>query len=64
MYDVSCSGYLPPEYITQNLISKKFDIFSLGVVIIKVLAGPEGFSRCAEMSSQEFVKLVRRQSLL
>ncbi|EMS45249.1 putative L-type lectin-domain containing receptor kinase S.7 [Triticum urartu] len=29
-------GYLPPEYIEQKVISNKFDIYSLGVVIIKV----------------------------
>ncbi|VAH00742.1 unnamed protein product [Triticum turgidum subsp. durum] len=29
-------GYLPPEYKEQNVISNKFDIYSLGVVIIKV----------------------------
>ncbi|KAM0891670.1 hypothetical protein ACQ4PT_026242 [Festuca glaucescens] len=51
-------GYLPPEYIEQNVLSNKFDIFSLGVVIIKVMAGPMGYSKCGEMSSQEFVKLV------
>jgi hypothetical protein len=64
MYGVSCSGYLPPEYIEQNVLSNKFDIFSLGVVIIKVMAGPMGYSKCAEMSSQEFVMLVRKQFLL
>jgi serine/threonine protein kinase len=61
MYDVLCSGYLPPEYIEQHVISNKFDIFSLGVVIIKVMAGPKGYSRCGDMSSHEFIKLVRKQ---
>uniref|UniRef100_A0A8R7NVK9 Protein kinase domain-containing protein n=2 Tax=Triticum urartu TaxID=4572 RepID=A0A8R7NVK9_TRIUA len=52
-------GYLPPEYIEQKVISNKFDIYSLGVVIIKVMAGPEGHSKCATMSSKEFVELVQ-----
>ncbi|XP_044327312.1 probable serine/threonine-protein kinase At1g01540 [Triticum aestivum] len=29
-------GYLPPEYIDGGVISNKFDIFSLGVIMIKV----------------------------
>ncbi|XP_073351691.1 cysteine-rich receptor-like protein kinase 44 [Aegilops tauschii subsp. strangulata] len=29
-------GYMPPEYIHENAISNKFDIFSLGVAITKV----------------------------
>ncbi|KAM0846207.1 hypothetical protein ACQ4PT_055825 [Festuca glaucescens] len=32
-------GYIPPEYINEGLISIKFDIFSLGVLIIKIMAG-------------------------
>ncbi|XP_048554084.1 cysteine-rich receptor-like protein kinase 26 [Triticum urartu] len=53
-------GYLPPEYIERNVISNKFYIFSLGVVIIKLMTGPTGYSKCAEMSSQEFIEQVQR----
>ncbi|KAF7012143.1 hypothetical protein CFC21_026365 [Triticum aestivum] len=52
-------GYLPPEYIKKNLVSSKFDIFSLGVVIIKIMAGRTGYFNSADMSSQEFTKLVQ-----
>ncbi|EEC67878.1 hypothetical protein OsI_35514 [Oryza sativa Indica Group] len=51
-------GYLPPEYIEKNVLSNKLDIFSLGVVMLNVIAGPRGRSRSAEMSSQEFTDLV------
>jgi serine/threonine protein kinase len=51
-------GYLPPEYIESNLISKKFDIFSLGVVIIKIMTGPTGYSKCSDMSPQQFIEIV------
>nr|XP_051206697.1 probable LRR receptor-like serine/threonine-protein kinase At1g53430 isoform X4 [Lolium perenne] len=51
-------GYIPPEYINEGLISIKFDIFSLGVVIIKIMTGREGYFRIAEMSSQQFIELV------
>lgn len=49
-------GYLPPEFINQNIISNKLDIFSLGVVIIKIMAGPEGHSRSAEMTSEKLLR--------
>ncbi|XP_051205681.1 uncharacterized protein [Lolium perenne] len=51
-------GYIPPEYIKEALISIKFDIFSLGVVIIQIMMGREGYFRSEEMSSQQFVDLV------
>ncbi|KAM3353964.1 hypothetical protein ACQJBY_024890 [Aegilops geniculata] len=52
-------GYMPPEYIHENAISNKFDIFSLGVAITKVIAGPSGHTRSAEMSHQEFLDQVQ-----
>ncbi|CAM0948143.1 unnamed protein product [Alopecurus aequalis] len=51
-------GYLPPEYINRQVISNKFDIFSLGVIILKIMAGPAGYWRSAEISSEEFIDLV------
>nr|XP_051206661.1 uncharacterized protein LOC127321676 isoform X2 [Lolium perenne] len=51
-------GYIPPEYINEGLISTKFDIFRLGVVIIKIMTGREGYFRIAEMPSQQFIGLV------
>nr|BAK00852.1 predicted protein [Hordeum vulgare subsp. vulgare] len=54
-------GYLPPEYIRYNLISSKFDIFSLGVVIIKIMAGRSGYFNIADMSPQEFTNLVQEK---
>ena len=37
--DVYCRGYMAPEYIDRGIISKKADIFSLGVIIIEILKG-------------------------
>ncbi|KAF6998610.1 hypothetical protein CFC21_014717 [Triticum aestivum] len=51
-------GYLPAEYINHNIISNKLDIFSLGVVMIKIIAGPKAYSRSAEMSSEQFIDIV------
>jgi serine/threonine protein kinase len=58
-----CSGYIPPEYINKREISKKYDVFSLGVIIIEIMAGSEGRSKSAEMSSEQFVELVKRLSV-
>lgn len=52
-------GYLPPEYIYYNLISNKFDIFSMGVIIMKIMAGRAGYFNSADMSSEEFTNLVQ-----
>jgi pyruvate dehydrogenase phosphatase len=57
-----CSGYMPPEYIDKYQITPKFDVFSLGVIIIQIMAGREGYSRCGDMPFQEFVSLVREKS--
>jgi len=52
-------GYLPPEFIRSNLVSNKFDIFSLGVIILKIMAGHAGYLDIAEMPSYEFIYLVQ-----
>ncbi|KAM3345632.1 hypothetical protein ACQJBY_020235 [Aegilops geniculata] len=51
-------GYLPPEFIHHRIISNKLDIFSLGVVVIKIIAGPTGHCRSAEMTSEQFIEIV------
>ncbi|XP_012700956.1 putative disease resistance protein At1g58400 isoform X2 [Setaria italica] len=52
-------GYQPPEYIERGEISKKFDIFSLGVLMIKIVSGPEGYSKSQNMSYDEFIDQVQ-----
>ena len=60
MLQIYFSGYAPPEYVDTETIIKKFDVFSLGVIIIKVLAGPDGYYSYSHMSnSQDFIYLVR-----
>ncbi|KAF7069292.1 hypothetical protein CFC21_074946 [Triticum aestivum] len=53
-------GYLPPEYLFGHIVSKKLDVFSLGVVITKIIAGPKGHTRSAEMPYQEFLDQVHQ----
>lgn len=50
-------GYMPPEYINRFKITPKFDVFSLGVIIIQVMTGRDGYSKCGDMPSQEFIDL-------
>nr|AGT16236.1 hypothetical protein SHCRBa_027_K06_R_30 [Saccharum hybrid cultivar R570] len=51
-------GYMPPEYIDKRLISKKFDVFSLGIIIIRIMAGKLAYPKCVEMPGQQFIDLV------
>jgi len=47
-------GYQPPEYIDKGEISGKFDIFSLGVVIIKIVSGPNGYPNCLDQVQRDW----------
>jgi pyruvate dehydrogenase phosphatase len=49
---------MPPEYIERCEITSKFDVFSLGVMIVRIIAGDEGYSKSAHLSSQEFLEHV------
>ncbi|PVH34018.1 hypothetical protein PAHAL_8G119700 [Panicum hallii] len=53
-------GYQPREYIDSGEISGKFDIFSLGVIMIRVVSGPKGYPKCLDMCLDEFVDQVQR----
>lgn len=61
---MQCSGYQPPEYIDKGEISGKFDIFSLGVIIIRIVSGPESYPKCLYMPSDEFIDQVRNNILI
>ncbi|XP_066339421.1 receptor like protein kinase S.2-like isoform X3 [Miscanthus floridulus] len=52
--------YQPPEYIERRLISEKFDIFSLGIIILKIVAGKRGYSKYRGMNSEQFADDVQR----
>jgi len=51
-------GYLPMEFLHGNIVSSKLDIFSLGVVMIKIIGGHGAYSRSVEMRYEEFHDLV------
>ncbi|KAM0913771.1 hypothetical protein ACQ4PT_011944 [Festuca glaucescens] len=52
-------GYSPPEFLRSRLISNKFDIFGLGVVIIKMMAGRAGYFKSSETAPKKFTNLVQ-----
>ncbi|CAL4981522.1 unnamed protein product [Urochloa decumbens] len=58
MAPVGTRGYQPPEYIDKGVISTKFDIYSLGVVVVRIVSGMSAYSLLADMTSQDFIKLV------
>ncbi|XP_047043744.1 G-type lectin S-receptor-like serine/threonine-protein kinase At1g61390 [Lolium rigidum] len=55
---VGTRGYWPPEYVNHQIISKEFDIFSLGVIMTKVMIGSERYKSIADMPPRKFVKQV------
>lgn len=57
----SCSGYTPPEYVETGRISEKFDVFSLGLMIIEIMTGHKKQSKRGEMSSKQFIDVVSDQ---
>ncbi|CAL5067350.1 unnamed protein product [Urochloa decumbens] len=52
-------GYQPPEYIERGEISEKFDIFSLGVIIIRIVSGSDD-TKHLDMPSDEFIDQIQR----
>lgn len=53
--------YMAPEYRWGGEISSKCDVFSLGVMIVQIIAGKEGYSKLGEMSiDSHFIELVHK----
>jgi hypothetical protein len=50
---------MPPEYIEKGIISKAFAIFSLGVIVAKLMAGSQDYSRIDGMTDTRFIEHVR-----
>ncbi|XP_066336903.1 uncharacterized protein [Miscanthus floridulus] len=55
-------GYLPPEFINYQVISKEYDIYSLGVIITKIIVTEiTDYSDVADMGAEEFVEHVHEK---
>ncbi|CAM0909508.1 unnamed protein product [Alopecurus aequalis] len=53
------SRYVPPEFRNNGLLSKTCDIYSLGVIIMEIVAGPSAYDEIVDMSLQQAIELVR-----
>lgn len=50
---------MAPEYVDHGIITKKTDIFSLGVIIIEIITGHREYPQSTEKSTlQNFVEMV------
>ncbi|XP_073354523.1 uncharacterized protein [Aegilops tauschii subsp. strangulata] len=52
--------YSPPEFISRLEMSKEYDIFSLGVLIKKIVTGIMDYSSVADMDGRECVEHVHK----
>ena len=55
-----CSGYMAPEYLHKGIITKKSDIFSLGVIVIEIITGHRDGPDSTGMSIPDFIENVRK----
>ncbi|KAK3139600.1 hypothetical protein QOZ80_5AG0385890 [Eleusine coracana subsp. coracana] len=55
---VGTCGYWPPEFVRFQFLSEAFDIFSLGVIIAKIMIGTKGYNDCATMQPRKLIKHV------
>lgn len=51
-------GYVPPEYTDFQVISDKFDIYSLGVIMAKIITGRDNYFKIAYMPRKQFINEV------
>ncbi|XP_047057796.1 uncharacterized protein LOC124664288 [Lolium rigidum] len=49
--------YMPPEFIEKAIVTKEFDIYSLGVTILQLMTGREMYRKLYDMSSEKFIAM-------
>jgi hypothetical protein len=56
---------MPPEYRDDGSISKKYDVFSLGVIIMKIVDGNEAYShyKNSKLPHKQFVEHASNYSI-
>ncbi|KAF8694472.1 hypothetical protein HU200_038216 [Digitaria exilis] len=59
MNNFGTCGYLPPEYVSLQLLSEAFDIFSLGVIITKIMIGNDGYNKFVDLPHRKLINQVR-----
>uniref|UniRef100_N1QS09 Cysteine-rich receptor-like protein kinase 41 n=1 Tax=Aegilops tauschii TaxID=37682 RepID=N1QS09_AEGTA len=55
---IGTMGFMPPEYIDKQEISSKYDMFSLGAILIQIMAGRKNYCDCGSVPSENFIDLV------
>jgi serine/threonine protein kinase len=60
LFKLFCRGFLPPEFINKQVISKEYDIFSLGAIIRRILTGVMDKDSIPDMDERESCELVRK----
>ena len=42
--EISCSGYMSPEYAMEGIFSTKSDVYSFGVLLLEIVSGRKNTS--------------------
>jgi serine/threonine protein kinase len=53
----SCRVYLSPEFKQNGMISKKLDIYSLGLIIIEIISGKRIYCDNIGTPNEEFIEV-------
>ncbi|XBI86299.1 hypothetical protein VPH35_094285 [Triticum aestivum] len=51
-------GFMPPEYINEQEISPKYDVFSLSAIIIQIMTGRQSYHDSGSVPSEKMIDLV------
>ncbi|XP_066364222.1 probable leucine-rich repeat receptor-like protein kinase At5g49770 [Miscanthus floridulus] len=54
-------GYRPPEFVDRNHVSEKFDIFSMGVVVLELVTGPKCYREIDDTPHPEFIDQAQKK---
>jgi len=60
--NVSCSGYMAPEYAVDGLYSIKSDVFSFGILLLEIICGNKNRTLCHENQTLNLVGHVSTQT--
>ena len=56
----SCRAYMSPEFKLEGIISKKLDIYSLGLIIIEIISGKRIYCDNIGLPNEEFIEVTTK----
>ncbi|TVU23632.1 hypothetical protein EJB05_26008, partial [Eragrostis curvula] len=59
-YLAGTMGYMPPEYITEGILSTKYDVYSFGVILLETINSMGGFEPVRCQASVEWAWEMQR----